>query len=101
MMQTRQAWYGELTSALKQVSNASRAAKLHDFSRQSPDTFVFEQIGESQAYMTGQGKNIQQGDQLLLQLEQHPALYQVQHIDYYAAPSDIWTALLFTVNSGR
>ena len=91
---TKQAWYITLISVLEKAANFSRPPKVHDFSQKSPDAFAFERTGENQASMTGQGRNVIRGDYILLQLGQRPELYQVQHIDYYSSPSDMWTALL-------
>jgi len=91
---TKRAWYITLISTLERVANFSRPPKVHDFSQQSPNAFAFERIGENQAYMTGQGRNVMRGDYILLQFGQEPALYQVLNIDYYSSPSEMWTALL-------
>ncbi len=96
---TKQAWYMVLISTLEKAVNFSRPAKVHDFSQQSPDAFAFERTGEHQASMTGQGRNVRRGDYLLLQIDQNTALYQVQNIDYYSSPADMWTALLIEAES--
>lgn len=51
----------------------------------------------TQAYMTGQGKGIKANDYLILQLKESLERYQIETIDYYASPSDTWTALLTRV----
>ena len=91
---TKQAWYIALISALEKAVTPSRPPKIHDFSRRTSNSFAFERTGENQAYMTGQGRRVLRGDYILLKFGQTSVLYQVQHIDYYASPSDMWTALL-------
>ena len=94
--QVKRAWYMTVLSALEQATRWSRTPKVHDFSQQSPDIFAFERMGENQVQMTGQKRHVMRGDYILLQFGQQPQLCQVQHIDYYAAPSDMWTASLLT-----
>ncbi|MBW4471950.1 MAG: hypothetical protein KME45_16310 [Stenomitos rutilans HA7619-LM2] len=47
--------------------------------------------------MTGQGKGIKPNDYILLQLESISRCYQVEVIDYYSQPSDMWIALLKSI----
>ena len=91
---TKQAWYIALISALEKAVISGRPPKVHDFSQQSPDSFAFERLGENQANMTGQGRRVLRGDYILLQFAQKTEVYQVQNVDYYSNPSDMWTALL-------
>jgi MioC protein len=105
--QTKKVWYMALVAAIERIVNRRRPAKVHDFSQRSPKEFAFEQAAEeNQAYMTGQGRGISRGDYILLQLDQdhpdqQPKLYQVQMIDYYSSPSDMWIALLVKAESPR
>ncbi|XGW00494.1 MAG: hypothetical protein ACAF41_16355 [Leptolyngbya sp. BL-A-14] len=46
------------------------------------------------SYMRGRGGTIQQGDHIVLQTGSHTARYHVDEIDYEAAPSGFWIALL-------
>jgi hypothetical protein len=91
---TKQAWYIALISALEKIVTPSRPPKVHDFSQQPSSSFAFERTGENQASMTGQGRRVLRGDYILLQFGHKSALYQIQHVDYYSSPSDMWTALL-------
>ncbi|HBL57023.1 MAG TPA: hypothetical protein DDZ80_00125 [Cyanobacteria bacterium UBA8803] len=50
--------------------------------------------GGIRAYMTGQGKGIKQGDYLVLQGGYGSEPYQVDKINYYSNPPDMWIALL-------
>jgi len=92
--QTNRAWYITLISALEKATSLSKSPKVHDFSQQPSDAFAFERTSEHQAYMTGQKRHVMRGDYILLQFGQQPELCQVQHIDYYSSPSDMWTASL-------
>lgn len=44
--------------------------------------------------MTGIGKGIKPGDYLILQRDSELCRYQVEEIDYYSDPPDMWMALL-------
>lgn len=98
---TKQAWYIALISVLERALTPSRPPKVHDFSHRPPNAFAFEQAGENQAYMTGQGRRVLRGDYILLQFGQQQTFYQVQNVDYYSNPADMWTALLSEVESPR
>jgi hypothetical protein len=50
--------------------------------------------GGIMAYMTGVGEGIQAGDYLILQDDYQSEQYKVDKINYYAAPPDMWVALL-------
>lgn len=74
--------------------------KVHDFTRfEQGQDYVFDPIDATQGYMTGQGKRIRRGDYILLQPRSEVEWYQVEAIDYYANPSDMWIALLLRVNN--
>lgn len=45
-------------------------------------------------YMTGQATNIDRNDYIILQSQSQTKHYQVNKIDYYAEPSDMWIACL-------
>lgn len=73
-----------------------RSSKVHDYTRyQQNSDYAFESAGESdEHYMTGQGCGVRQGDRILLCQDGQTKTYQVRSIEYYASPSDVWTALL-------
>lgn len=79
-------------------SQTKRKAKTHDYRRYERGTnYVFESTdGGMNGYMTAQGNKIKPGEYLLLQDEDKKSscLYQVEEIDYYANPSDMWIAKL-------
>ena len=68
------------------------SSKVHNYTQQTNGIdYVFEVTDDgSQAHMTGYGKEISRKDYLLLS----QGCYQVEVINYYANPSDLWTALL-------
>ncbi len=60
--------------------------------------YVFEPVDEmSKGYMTGQGKGIKRGDYIILKNGSNSCRYQVEEIDYYSEPPDMWMALLSKV----
>ncbi|WP_341530836.1 hypothetical protein WKK05_17120 [Nostoc sp. UHCC 0302] len=70
--------------------------KIHDYSQfVLGSDFVFEPLHEEmKGYMTGMGKGIKPSDYIILQLDGILCKYQVEKIDYYSDPSDMWIALL-------
>lgn len=57
--------------------------------------YIFEPIdNETKGYMTGQGKGIKRGDYIILCNGSKSCRYQVEEIDYYSEPPDMWIALL-------
>lgn len=44
--------------------------------------------------MTGQKKGLKQGDYLIVRDGSSLCRYQIEEIDYYCNPSDMWIALL-------
>jgi MioC protein len=74
-------------------TNSKQKSKTYDY-RQLIEgrDYIFESIeGGDRAYLTGQGKNVKRSDYLILSDRSH---YQVEKIDYYANPPDMWIALL-------
>ncbi len=60
--------------------------------------YVFEPVDNmTKGYMTGYGKGIKCGDYIMLRNGSDSNLYQVEEIDYYSEPSDMWMALLVLV----
>jgi hypothetical protein len=57
--------------------------------------YIFESVDNlTQGYMTGQGKNIKRGDYIILQNGTESSRYQVEEINYYSDPPDMWMAFL-------
>ncbi|MBD1844706.1 hypothetical protein H6F89_15140 [Cyanobacteria bacterium FACHB-63] len=78
-----------------------RRRKTHDYTcYEMGIDYFFESISYgSKGYMTGQGKGIRKEDFLLLRFEGVSVVYQVEDINYYSNPSDMWTASLMKVQS--
>lgn len=74
----------------------AKKQKTHDYTSQvSGQDYVFESIeDDTKGYMTAQGKGIAVGDFITLQDGTETYHYQVEQIDYYSNPSDMWTAVL-------
>ncbi|MEA5598336.1 hypothetical protein [Rivularia sp. UHCC 0363] len=51
------------------------------------------------AYMTAQSKDVKCDDYIILQIGSASCRYQVEQIDYYANPSDMWMALIKKVSN--
>ncbi len=73
----------------------------HDFTEcVRGSDYVFE-IAEDpmKAYMTAQSKDVKCDDYIILQIGSESCRYQVEQIDYYANPSDMWMALIKKVTN--
>lgn len=81
---------------LSLANESKQKNKIHDYSQlvRGKD-YVFEPLqGGMGGYMTSSGKGIKPGDYIILQYGCKHYRYQVEEIDYYADPSDMWIALL-------
>ncbi|MCV3215223.1 hypothetical protein OGM63_17175 [Plectonema radiosum NIES-515] len=58
--------------------------------------YVFELAVDdlNKGYMTGQGRGIKCGDYIIFKNGSNSCRYQVEEIDYYSQPRDMWIALL-------
>ena len=70
--------------------------KTHDYTQShGGDDYIFDPIEEGNGgYLTGQGRGIERGDYLILSDGSHCHRYQVEEIDYYSNPPDMWIALV-------
>ncbi len=60
--------------------------------------YVFEPTDDQKkGYMTAQCKGIKSGDYIILQSGSSSYQYQIEEIDYYSEPPDMWIALLSQV----
>ncbi|GAA6621722.1 hypothetical protein [Scytonema sp. NUACC26] len=60
--------------------------------------YAFEPVDNlTKGYMTAQFKGIKRGDYILLKNGSNLYRYQVEEIDYYSEPPDMWIALLHKV----
>lgn len=78
------------------LNESKQKHKIHDYSKlvRGRD-YVFDQLhGGLGGYMTGTGKGIKPSDYILVQSGCQPYQYQVEEIDYYSNPSDMWIALV-------
>ncbi len=62
--------------------------------------YVFETLDNdcTKGYMSARWKSIKCGDYIILGNASDTHKYQVEEIDYYSEPSDMWIALLKQVN---
>jgi MioC protein len=70
--------------------------KIHDFrGLVYGRDYIFEPTeGLKKGYMTAQCKGVKRGDWIILEDNGRSYRYQVERIDYYSEPSDMWIALL-------
>ncbi len=82
-----------LTSPLKELKQRK---KIHDYSEQVLGSdYIFERVNEGTiGYMTGVGNGIKASDRIILRQGTESYQYQIEEIDYYSYPSDMWIALL-------
>ncbi|MBD2166712.1 hypothetical protein H6G04_20170 [Calothrix membranacea FACHB-236] len=78
------------------LNESKQKHKIHDYSQLiSGRDYVFDALhGGLGGYMTGTGKGIKTSDYILVQSGCKPYQYQVEEIDYYSNPSDMWIALV-------
>ncbi|MDZ8187565.1 MAG: hypothetical protein RMX96_22280 [Nostoc sp. ChiSLP02] len=70
--------------------------KTHDYSHQVwGSDYIFERLNEGTiGYMTGVGNGVKVSDRIILRQGSESYQYQIEEIDYYSYPSDMWIALL-------
>ena len=70
--------------------------KRHNYTRADVGVdYIFEPAAaDGLSYLTSQGRNVKCGDCIILGDHANPHQYQVEAIDYYTNPSDMWIALL-------
>ncbi|MBE9169919.1 hypothetical protein IQ238_21130 [Pleurocapsales cyanobacterium LEGE 06147] len=75
---------------------SNKQPKSHDYTQYDCNhDYIFEVVErENCAYMTGQGKSINKGDYLILSSGSNTIRYQVEEIEYYSNPPDMWIALI-------
>jgi hypothetical protein len=80
-----------------------RQARVHDYSQYQPGVdYVVEaaqEAGSLSGYLTGQGRDIQQGDYILLHWDGSLTKCRIEKIDYYINPPDMWMALIVRVGN--
>jgi len=81
----------------KTVSNPyQQRKKTHHYkvSNERHNHVFVAKDGGIRAYMTEQGQGVEPGDYLILQRGSTSNRYQVDKINYYASPPDMWIAQL-------
>ncbi|ARV58395.1 hypothetical protein BZZ01_06870 [Nostocales cyanobacterium HT-58-2] len=75
-------------------------SQTYDYTQRiSGRDYVFESVdNQEKGYMTGWGKDIKRGDYIILRNGSSAYRYQVEEIDYYCEPPDMWIALLQKVD---
>jgi len=75
---------------------ASKGRGTHDYTHYVCGVeYVFESVNNStKGYMTAQGRGVKRGDYILLKIGQTTVRFQVETVDYYSNPSDMWYATL-------
>jgi hypothetical protein len=69
--------------------------KTHRYIRQvSGEHYAIEAVEGDRFSMTAYGEGIKPGDYLLLTENSQIVRYQIEQIDYYADPPDLWVGLL-------
>lgn len=97
--QIKKVWYMALVAALGRGTRRRQTQTVHNYRHRPPHEYEFEQLeDENQAYMTSQGRGLVRGDYIVLGQNQQVKVYQIQTIDYYTSPSDMWVALLTKAN---
>ena len=87
--------FSVLLPILTLANTSSLKHKIHDYSKLiEGQDYVFEPVQGVGGYMTATGKGIKPRDYIILQSGYKNYRYQVEEIEYYADPSDMWIALL-------
>ncbi len=82
------------------VNQSKNQHKTHDYSQLDWGTdYIFEPLtAGTGGYMTGNGKGIKIDDYIILRKDGKCYRYQVEQIDYYSDPPDMWIASLKEVS---
>ncbi|QLE40139.1 hypothetical protein FD723_06490 [Nostoc sp. C052] len=90
----------KLSLVISSVAKLKQKNRIHDYSQQIwGSDYVFERLNEGMiGYMTGVGTGIKPCDRIILREGCESYQYQVEEIDYYSDPSDMWIALLKQVS---
>ena len=71
-----------------------RKRKTHDYSRRCwGHDYTFDPIDNGlRGAMMGWGHGLKQGDYLILENKDKSTRYQIEKIDYFSDPNDMWSA---------
>ncbi|MDF5709842.1 MAG: hypothetical protein PUP90_19790 [Nostoc sp. S4] len=89
-------FFNKLVLVNSPAKELKKKNKIHDYSRQVwGSDYIFERLNEGTiGYMTGVGNGIKASDRIILRQGSESYQYQIEEIDYYSYPSDMWIALL-------
>ncbi|WP_138497923.1 hypothetical protein [Nostoc sp. PA-18-2419] len=89
-------FFNKLALVNSPAKELKKKKKIHDYSRQVwGSDYIFERVNEGTiGYMTGVGNGIKASDRIILRQGTESYQYQIEEIDYYSYPSDMWIALL-------
>ncbi|MBW4630288.1 MAG: hypothetical protein KME49_33465 [Brasilonema octagenarum HA4186-MV1] len=78
----------------------NKHSKTYDYTQYvSGRDYIFESTdNQTIGYMTGIRAGVQRGDYIILCNSSNTCRYQVEDIDYYSEPPDMWIALLQEVD---
>ena len=81
---------------------AKRKQRMHNYTHYDAGIdYIFEPANtDGLAYLISQGRNVKCGDCIILGENVNPHQYQVEGIDHYANPSDMWIAALKPIDRG-
>ncbi len=87
-------WTGLLNVLASQ--SRQRKAQVYDYTKFiSGQDYIFEVKEDGiKGFMTAQFSGVQSGDYIILSHGSYSRQYQVEEIDYYSEPADMWMALL-------
>jgi hypothetical protein len=74
--------------------------RSHDFTSQALGIdYAFESFNQGkQGYLTGQNVSVNQGDSIVLIVNDAAQEYEVKEIDYYTEPDSMWIARVVRIN---
>jgi hypothetical protein len=78
-----------------------KRSRTYDYSRALDGVdYMFDSLsaGSGRGHMTSQRSGVKVGDHILLAQDGVTQKYEVQAIDYYSSPEDMWVALLTKLN---
>lgn len=89
-------FFNKLSLVISPITELKQKNKIHDYRQQvCGGDYIFERLNEGTiGYMTGVGKSVKACDRIILREGCESYQYQVEEIDYYSDPSDMWIALL-------
>ena len=89
------AWLQSIFSSTKSPSS-TKLPKTHDYTQYKSGIDYFFEVAypADTAIMTGRGMGIKSKDYFLLSVDGRICKYQVEEVDYYSKPSNMWIVSL-------